>query len=415
MHPDTYPVCNKKPKLQYHIRATLTLLLCFVTLRTAQAADATELLGIGALQLGHAGAGTASPQDASWALMNPAGLAALDRRLDLHLEMIYATFEAEPRGSVIAANPFAGTMKDDVWITIPSGGIVWPTEYGTFALGAYGVQGDRVDYPHSRSTIAIPFHADRRMRQDIAKVPFAFSYPLDNGWSLGIALVPAVARQKTDSITLRFLPTKGDYEYDWALGLGAVFGIYRRWERWSIGASYMTRTDMQKFEKYDDLNFWSYDLPEEIRIGIAYRPIPKLELLLDYKWIDWSSINTIGRRSISGGLGINDQHILKAGLTWDINPRWTLRGGASYADSPTEDGFVFANSLSPAVTEWHLACGLSYRWNRRWEFHFAYTHAIPRSQGDNGQGDLFSWLARGSTIGFREETLTGQITWKFGS
>jgi long-chain fatty acid transport protein len=397
------------------LQICILLLLALFPAQLACAADATELLGIGALQLGNAGAGTASAQDASWALMNPAALTSLDKRLDLHLEMVYATFEAEPRGSVLAANPLAGTMKDDVWITIPSGGLVWPTDHGTLALGVYGVQGNRVDYPHSRTTLALPFHADRRMRQDIVKVPLAYSRELDNGWAFGFALVPAIARQKTDSITLRLLPTQGEYEYDWALGLGAVVGLHKKWDRWSIGASYMTRTMMQNFDKYDDLNFWGFDLPEEIRLGLAFRPVPKLELLMDYKWIDWSSINTLGRRSISGGLGINDHHLFKTGITWNVNEQWTLRGGASYGRSPIEDGFVFVNSLTPAVTEWHLACGLSYRWNRRWEFHFAYTHALPRSQGDNGQGDLFSFLARGSTIGFREETLTGQITWRLGA
>lgn len=384
-----------------------------VAVRSAIAADATELFALGALQIGNAGAGVASPQDASWSLLNPAALVDLDRRLDTHLEMVFATFQGEPGGTPLASNLFAGEMHDNKFIPVPSGGVVWPLKTGTLALGIYGVQGNRVDYPYSRSTLGLPIHADRRMHQDIVKMPIAYGYQFDNGWSLGAALVPAVSRFRTDSLTLRLLPTSGNNEWDWSFGAGVKLSVYKRWDKWSLGGTWTSRTFMTKYDKYDDIQFWSFDLPAKLQAGIAYRPIPKLEFLLDYKWINWSSINVLGHRTIGGGLGLDNQHIIKTGITWKANDRWTLRGGVAWGSDAIQDGFVFANILTPATTQWHLGTGVSFQLNEHSSFHLAFSHALPNERVDNGRGDLFSYLAKGSRIAYEEESVTLHHTLHF--
>jgi len=386
---------------------------CLTATGSAFGADTTELFGLGAIQKGTGGAGVASPQDASWSLLNPAALVDLERRFDLSVELLFIEGEARPRGSPIASNPFAGELHDDSAFLVPSGGFVWPLEKGVLAIGAYGVQGDRFDYPRPRTTLALLHNADRRIKHEVAKVPIAYGYRFGNGWALGAALVPAVTRFRTDSITLRLSPTKGGNAYDWAAGLGYKLALYRRFEKWRLGAAYTSRTRVGDFDKYSDLLLWSFDLPEKWRIGLAYRPRPNLEFVLDYKRIHWSDIGILGHGTIRGGLGLDDQDIVKGGLTWDVGERWTFRTGASWGASAVGDELAFGNVISPALSQLHLAAGFSYRLNNRCTCHVSFAHAVPEEKTDDGTGDLFSFLGRGTRIRYREDSITVQYTLAF--
>ena len=395
------------------IGVVLALVASFAALGSAFGADTTELFGLGAVQKGTGGAGVASPQDASWVLLNPAALVDLERRLDLSLELLIIEGSAEPKGSPIASNPFAGELHDDAAFLVPSGGMVWPLKKGVLAVGAYGIQGDRFDYPRPRTTLALLYNADRRIKHEVAKVPIAYGYRFENGWALGAALVPALTRFRTDSLTLRLTPTKGENEYDYAVGLGYKLAVYKRWEKWSLGATYTSRTHIGHYDKYSDLLLWSFDLPEKWRAGIAYRPRPDLEFVLDYKRINWSDIGILGHTTIRGGLGLDDQDIIKAGLTWKASDRWTLRSGFSWGESSVGDGDVFGNVLSPALSELHLAAGFSYRLGERSTVHASFAHVLPEEKTDTGTGDLFSFLGRGTKIRYQEDSITVQYTLAF--
>jgi len=395
------------------VAVVLALVASFAAPGSAFGADTTELFGLGAIQKGTGGAGVASPQDASWALLNPAGLVDLERRVDLSLELLIIEGAAEPRGSLIASNPFAGELHDDAAFFVPSGGMVWPLEKGVLAVGAYGIQGDRFDFGRPRTTLALLDNADRRIKHEVAKVPIAYGYRFENGWALGAAVVPAVTRFRTDSLTLHLRPTEGKNAYDWAVGLGYKLGVYRRWAKWSLGAAYTSRTRIGDYDKYSDLLLWSFDLPEKWRAGIACRPRPAVEFVLDYKRINWSEIGMLGHTTIRGGLGLKDQHILKAGLTWKASDRWTLRSGFSWSESSVGDGDVFGNVLSPAVSEWHLAAGFSYLVGERSTLHASFAHVLPEEKADKGSGDFFSLLGRGTRIRYREDSVTVQYTLAF--
>jgi len=401
------------PPVRETFAAALALAAAVVVVGGAWGADTTELIGLGAIQKGTAGAGIASPQGAAWSLLNPAALVDLERRLDFSLELLMIEGWAEPRGNPIVASPFAGELRDDCAFVVPSGGIVWPLKKGVIAIGGYGVQGDRLDFPRSRTTLALLQDADRRVKHEVAKFPIAYGYRFGNGWAVGAALVPAVTRFRTDSLTLRLRPTKGGNHTEWGFGLGYKLAVYKRWEKWSLGGAYTSRTRISDSDKYSDLLLWSLDLPEKWQAGVAYRPRPGLELVLDYKRVKWSDIGILGHRTVRGGLGLHDQDIVKAGLTWQANDHWTLRTGLSYGKAAIGDGFVFANILSPAVIEWHLAAGFSYRFAERSTAHVSVTHALPEERTDNGRGDLFSFLGRGTQIGYEEDSVTVQYTLAF--
>lgn len=377
------------------------------------AADTTELYALGAIQNAMGGGGAAYPQDTSWILLNPAGLAVLGGRLDLNLELFTATMSAEPRGNPLVVNPRAGSLESSLLYPLPSFGLSRPWGEGTLGLGVFPIQGDEVDYPRSRTTLSLPWHGDRRVQHHVIRAPLAYAFALTDSWYLGISLVPAITRFRTDSITLRLRPVQSDYDWDYALGVGAGVGVYKRGDRLSLGFAYLSRTEMQDYERYQkDLIRWSLDLPQKFYAGVAIALSPKVDLTLDYKWINWSSINIFGKPTLQGGLNVSDQHSLKAGVAWKQG-RWTWRAGISWNNVTIPEESVFINSLSPAVGSVHLAVGFSRRLSPTTSIHAAFVHVLPESQTESGDGDIISRLTKGSKIGYRENTVTLQYSIAF--
>lgn len=380
----------------------------------AGASDGNELNAIGAIQQSMGGAGAASPQDATWSLLNPAGLTQLDRRLDASFEMIFIHIESHPRGNPLASNPFAGNMEMDAEIPVPSMGVVLPLKTGVLGIGAFGMQGNAADFSQPRTTLSLLKHGDRRSSYQVARIPIAYAYEFDNGWSLGAAVVPVTTRFNTDSITLKLRPTIGDAMWRYGQGIGFEAGVLKKWDKFSLGASYSSRVWMQDYADYEtDLVKNNLDLPQKLQVGLSWRPVKRFELVADYKWTAWSETKLFGERTIDGGLGWRNQHVYKLGGIVNINEQWTARAGISYGRSPIREQYVFANAISPALANWHFAAGVSYRMNERHEFHLAATHVPSESMTESGTGDIFSRLARGTRTSYAENSVTLQYTFRF--
>ncbi len=391
----------------------LTVSASLALLQAAHAADGNELPGIGAIQNSTAGAGVASPQDSTWAMLNPAGMVELGKRLDLSMEVLFFTRGADPEGSVIAANPFAGHLEDRTPILIPSFGIVFPLESGAIGTGIFGIQGNSTDYKRPRSTLGYLGNGDRRAELQVAKIPISYAHQFDNGWSVGVSLLGLVSTFRTDTLTLRLRPTRGDWHYDYGLGIGFQASVYKRWERWAFGATYTSRQAMQQYGKYEDAIKWNLDWPQKLQVGVAFQATPKLQLLADYKIIHWSEINQLAKKTIQGGLGWDDQNVFKFGMNYRINGLWTVRAGYSHAKSAISDEFIFANALTPAVGEDTVAIGVSHALNDHSDIHVAYQHTFEVSREDNGKGDLFSKLGRGTKVNYEEDALIVQYSYKW--
>ena len=380
----------------------------------AWAADGNQLYAFSALQKSMGGAGVASPQDATWAIMNPATLVDLDRRLDFSLETLYVRLSSEPKGSILASSPFAGEMNAHALVGIPSFGMVWPLEHLTLGAAVIGVAGNKTDYPHPRATLALFNNADRRATQELAKIPLVISHRFDNGWALGFAVVPSFMKFRTDSLTLKLHTTDGANRYDNVYGCGFEFGLYRNWDKWAVGACYTTRNCMQKLPKYEnDLSPWSLDSPQQFQIGAAYRPVKALEFVADYKWIDWNDVNLFGNQTIKGGLVWKEQHIFKGGVSWHVNDRWTVRSGVSLGNPAVTSDAIFANTLTPAMGKTHFALGFSHQLSDCSSVHVTYSQTLPEKHTDNGKGDLFSILGKGTMASFEEYSLTMEYSRTF--
>ncbi len=234
---------------------------------------------------------------------------------------------------------------------------------------------------------------DQLAELSVAKLTLTYARELGNGWSVGAGPVFVLSRLRTDMLNPQFVPQSGDW--DTAFGAGVIAGVNKKVnERLSIGASYLSEQYMTEFDEYSDLLDGSLNLPQQLTVGLAYSIRTNVEVALDYRWLGWSQLDTLGDQ-----FGWDDQNIVKAGLTWDVNDRLTLRGGVSHGNSPIGDGSAtFANALFPAIMETHLSTGLSYQFDA-FRLDLAYTHALDTSRFDSATGTSISMYQNSLTIG----------------
>jgi len=365
------------------------------------ATEGVNLIGVGPVQQGTAGAGVASAKDSTWLILNPAGLTDVRRGVDSSFQ-----YFAPSRTINSTASGGAGTQRDDSGFVIPSISASFGCcrgESGYFGIGIYGTSGMGVDYDRPRLAWS---GGDTKTELAITKLTLTYAQAFNNGFSIGAGPVLVLSRFRTNMETSRIGPPSvpADGSWDGAVGAGAILGVNQKiGDRLRIGAGYMSEQFMTEFDEYDNLLNDSLNLPQQVTVGLAADLRKNLELALDYRWIGWNKLDTLGDQ-----FGWKDQRIVKAGLTWGATDRLTLRGGISHGNSPISKQDVFANALFPAIMKTHLACGASYEFNR-FALHFAYIHALKEEMTDSnapaaGGGTKISMVQNSATLG---------VSWRF--
>ncbi|MFP4502789.1 MAG: OmpP1/FadL family transporter [Candidatus Hydrogenedentota bacterium] len=365
----------------------------------AVASEGLYLLGNDALQIGRADSGTASPRSAYWTLMNPAALVELDRRADLTLYGVRENIVVNPDG--IISNKRNGSLSADGEVAIPAGGVVWPLaggEKGVLGMGAYILGGGEITYEAPRSLPGRLLFGgrDRKLALQHLELVGGYGYRLDNGWALGAGVQGSLTRLRTDQLTLRMRPAIADYAWDEAVGIGFNLGIYKRWDKWSVGAMYKSRQWADEFDDYEDLLYDSLDYPHMFRVGLAYRPADRLEFTLDYEYQMWSEATPFSEPVLESGLRWNDIHAIKGGAEWQVNDAWTLMAGVSWSEPAIDEDHLFANLFVPTIIEWHFTAGVSYHINERHHMHVMYMRSEENRMTNSGQGDIISRLGKGT-------------------
>ncbi len=384
-------------------RRMLGITLLAITVLSAfpvQASEGVFLLGNDAQQLGRASSGVASPRSAYWSYMNPASIVELDRRLDLNWYTVFTDVELNPRG--VIGNRFDGKLESDIIANIVSTGFIWPLETGTLGGGIFIPSGSGVDYPHSRTWLSqiLGANCDRRLGYQHIRGVLAYGYEFDNGWAVGLGLHGSLSRFRTDHLTLNLRAAQENHEWDEAWGAGFGLGIYKRWEKWAWGINYTSRHWTKAMDKYGDLLSSALDTPRTVQTGLAYTVSPKLELTLDYKWLNWEGIPTYGGDLMTkGGFMWKDQHGVKAGVEWKAHEKWTLMAGYAFTTTPIQEDHVFLSALVPVTVEHHWTAGFTHKFNDQNEIHLVGIWAPHHRMRDTGRGDEpFSLLGKGSTL-----------------
>ncbi len=376
------------------------------------ATEGINLIGIGPVQQGTAGAGVASAKDSTWLILNPAGLTDVEMGVDASFQVFspVRTMDSTVSGG-------AGRQEDDSSFVIPSLSSSFGCchgENGFFGVGFYGTSGMGVDYDYGRigdmsafpPTINPQNMGDKMTELSIGKMTATYAYKFgDSGLSLGAGPIFVMSRFRTDMFNGAGFESG---EWDTAYGGGAIIGATYHFGRMAVAGSYMSEQFMGSFSEYSTILPDSMNLPQQLTLGTAYNVLDNVELVLDYRWLGWSQLDTLGDQ-----FGWDDQHIVKAGITWSVTKAFTLRTGVSYGNSPIDENNAFSNALFPAIMETHAACGASYVWEK-WAAHLAYIHAFENSVTANG-ADMAAMggMGAGTEISMYQNSLTMGVTYTF--
>jgi len=355
--------------------------------------------GYGTKNKGMGGAGVALPQDAMASATNPAGLAYVGRRVDVGADFIVPPVEYRIDGNAFGLDGSARSETD--FVVCPHLGANWPIRERT-ALGvAFYGNGLMTDYPvavfgalgsHGRtglkftqvimnSTVAV-----RPIEQVSIGISQLFSYQEFRARGLqAFGGLSSNANRLTD---------KGD---DDVFGFGLRLGALGKFldERVAVGVSYQPRIYMRKFDKYAGLfaEHGDLDTPPMFTAGVAVQVLPDVTVVGDYLRINYDHIKSIGNpvsNTLQGtdlfgsdngaGFGWNDIDVFKAGVQYEVNPRWTLRAGWNHGENPIEDSEMAFNILAPAVVEDHLTFGATKRVGKSGELNIAYVHGFHKRE-----------------------------------
>jgi long-chain fatty acid transport protein len=163
-----------------------------------------------------------------------------------------------------------------------------------------------------------------------------------------------------------------------SIGLGVRLGYLGKLNsQWTVGASYSPKISMSKFEKYKGLfaGSGSFDIPENYTLGLAFKPIEKMTLALDYQRINYAGVPALGNpqsnlmlpqgagllgAASGAAFGWANTNVYKFGLQYDYSTTWTWRAGYSKNNNPVSAANVQFNIIAPAVITDHATLGATY-------------------------------------------------------
>jgi len=145
---------------------------------------------------------------------------------------------------------------------------------------------------------------------------------------------------------------------------------------------------------YRKVKFQGLALPQELRAGAAFRPMPKLLVSTEVSWLDWSSAlksttltasdpdNPAADASFTQTTSFNwrDQYVYAIGFAYDLPDQFILRGGYNYGRNP-----IPTSTMSPffsLIGQHHVTLGLGKRIGG-WEAAGALEYHLPEKVAYN--------------------------------
>lgn len=369
------------------------LVIASLLTKPAYPSNGLNLIGFGAESIGMGGADIAVARDTSAMNTNPAGLAQISgSRLDMSgavMNMLSIKHRDQLGNDAETSNP---------WPWFGSGGYAhhWGGSPVVLGIGFF-VQGGSGNVYEDLTT---PFGTQDELSSlfRIAKITPSIAYRVSDALFLGASLqvVYSDIEQKVFPNTSYVDP--GDPSNSFfgidvqdmdGIGVGAKLGIlYKVSERFTVGAVYTTRIRLPLEDgmvvanmeaaglgrvTYRDAEIEGLELPQELGVGIAVRPLESLLLALDVSWIDWSdSMKTSTLRASdpdtpgappvlesSSSLNWRDQYVIAIGLAYDATERTVLRAGYNYGRNPIPN-----ETLSPILatfSEQSVTAGIGYK------------------------------------------------------
>lgn len=403
-----------------------------VALSTPMAAMATVgyfAHGYGIKAKGMAGAGVAFSQDALAAATNPAGMVLVGSRMDFGLELFRPMREAQ---SSFGSSPVGGSSWYDgdgtTNFLIPEFGYNRMLN-NTMSVGVsvYGNGGMNTDYDagiYSSNPMGLNDKSGTGVNLEQLFIAPTFAMKINDKHSFGVSLniayqtfeatglsdfcgftAPGGPAGCADGVT--GLSEQGkDTSYGFGLRIGWVGEVS---DMVSLGATYQSRTNMSKFDKYDQLfaEQGDFDIPANYAVGIKVKALPTTTIAFDVERILYGDVKSISNPNngwaggILGadngpGFGWEDMTVYKLGVQHQLDSDLVVRAGFTMGDQPIPEGETQFNVIAPAVIEKHLTLGATWTLSNGAELSGYYMHAFeetvkgdsPANPQDAGHGNI---------------------------
>ena len=373
--------------------------LLALTAAPALATDGYFQLGYGTAQNGMGGTGVALSLNTMSPATNPAGNAWVTG-YDLSLAVFNPnrefTVTGSPSGYPGTFGLQPGTVKSGSSVFLmPSIGANWKLNDAiTLGVAIYGNGGMNTNYDAS------VFYAGRTgvnlMQMYIAPT---LTYKVGQDHAFGVSPVLGYQTFQAEGLG-SFAPYSSspsnlsNNAHDTSLGWGVRVGYLGKLAPWfSVGASYQTEMEMQKFTKYSGLfaEGGDFDIPANWTVGVAIKPAESFTVAFDVQQIYYSKTESIGNPMLpnlmtarlgdngGAGFGWKDVTAYKLGLQWVASPSLTLRAGYAYAKQPIPESEVLFNILAPGTIEQHITLGASANVGAKTKLNFAVVRALSHS------------------------------------
>ncbi|NNE07468.1 MAG: hypothetical protein HKN20_02775 [Gemmatimonadetes bacterium] len=356
-----------------------------LTVGTAHATTGYFSHGCGVDYKGMAGAGSALALNSFAGAHNPAALSFLGQRYDVDVALFSPrrsyTVTNNPSGMQGTFGLAPGTFdSENEGFFIPSLAGNWRLREGlTLGVAVYGNGGMNTQWPTNT------FGGTSPVGVDLSQAFLAPSLSWRVNDMHGIGVTPIFAFQWFEATGLEAFggfsgdaPNLTNNGYDQSYGGGVRVGYLGQFTSvFSLGASFQSRMWMTEFDEYAGLFAESggFDIPPTWVVGLGVQPNNNLRLAFDVSQILYEEVAAVSNSMLPGlqtnmlgsesgaGFGWQNIYVFKGGAEYDLNRKWTVRGGYSYNDQPIPDTEVMFNILAPGVQQHHITGGTSFLLN----------------------------------------------------
>jgi len=379
------------------------------------------LIGYGTKSRGMGGVGITQSHDVMTSAANPATLSQLKtNRFDIGADIFIVdsvAYQGVGEDKVtVESTPDHMAIADGIYL-FPALGASFKDgdlTYG-FTMVPVGGGGSRYDFNLFNCANSAPANCNDKLGVSLAimNINPSIALQINENHSVGATLILGLQVFKayglgdftqftvTQSETTSLTDNGTDISYGAGIRLGWL-GTFDN-KKLTLGAEFTSKTYMTEFDKYSELFAEQGDLdtPGNIGLGIAYSFTDALLVALDINYVMYEDVKSISNAgpNISGspfpigreenalgadgglGFGWNNQTIFKLGVSYDLTPAWTLRGGWNYAESPLDENTdILFSTVAPAISQNHLTLGGTWQMAEDMELSFSYIHAFKYEQ-----------------------------------
>lgn len=401
------PMGNTECQSAWNRRAIGMVLGCLTILTpNAWATNGMLPIGTGVAQRGVGGAGVADPLNTMSMATNPAAASFIADGYDVGLELFQPNREVTFKGKAYGApvDQTADGNGDDLFLIPEAGYKRKLNEKVAAGVVVYATGGMNTAFEQG-----LPFGSGYFSGATPAKTGINFeqlfvaptiSYKVNEQIAVGASANVVSQRFKAEGLEA-FAAFSSDSSnlsgrgYDTATGIGASIGVQGNVsDKLSLGASYRSKVNMSKLDKYKGLfpDGGELDVPAVATVGAAYQATPKTTVVADIAQIAYSDVAAIGNATAKTvpfgaaegpGFAWNDQTVYKVGVRHQVRPDMSLSAGFNHGESPITSSNTTVNTLAPGVVEDHVTLGMEKRLSPKAKLQASYIHALEKTVKGN--------------------------------